>query len=120
MDTQIPMTVIDLFKLIGSPVFVGFVLSNVLENIPLFQQLASSYKFVIFLIVCAIAAAASYALVTYTPSEFIKAIEPWYGQIVGLIVLASADFWHKKVNKAPTTITMTAQPIDETNKASKG
>ena len=99
MDTQVPVTLIDLFKLIGSPIFVGFFISNVLENVPAFQQLASSMKFIVVCVVCAVAAAASYALVTYTPSAFIEAVQPWYAQIVALLVIVAADYWHKAITK---------------------
>ena len=99
MDTQIPVTLIDLFKLIGSPIFVGFFISNFLENVPAFQNLTSTLKFVVVCIVCAAAAAVSYALVTYTPSAFIEAVQPWYAQIVALLVVVSADYWHKAVAK---------------------
>lgn len=122
MDTQItvPVLFIDLLKLIGSPVFLGWFASVVLNNTPVFQKLAPSYKFIVVILVSAAFAALSYALVTYTPSAFIEAIQTWYGQIVPVVVFVAATWWHENQNKKTPPVVITTQPVDETNSKAQG
>ena len=44
MDSQFPLTLVDLFKFIGTPLFIGFIVSFLLERVPWFQLLNPDTK----------------------------------------------------------------------------
>lgn len=104
MDTQIPMSIIDLFKFIGTPVAIGFVVSFLLERVPWFQQLSSDVKAILALIISVLLPIISYALLNYTPQSLIDALQPWYAvAVTGVIGFIGSQVWHRLFN-SPSVI----------------
>lgn len=105
MDTQIPMSIIDLFKFIGTPVAIGFVVSFLLERVPWFQQLSSDVKAILALIISVLLPIISYALLNYVPQSLIEALQPWYSvAVTGVIGFIGSQVWHRIFNAPSVTI----------------
>lgn len=112
-EVVIPVTLIELFKFIGTPVFVGFIVSFLLENVQAFQDLTRYAKAAAALVVVVLLSLLSYWLVNYVPTAFIQALEPWYAAAVtGVIGFIASQVWHKVFNQTPT-IEVNAEQLTE-------
>jgi len=95
-EIQIPLTVLELFKFLGTPVFIGFLVSFLLERVPWFQQLNSDVKAIVALVIAIVLPIVSYALLNYVPQSFVEAVQPWYAAaITGVIGFIGSQVWHK-------------------------
>lgn len=95
-EIQIPLTVLELFKFLGTPVFIGFLVSFLLERVPWFQQLNSDAKALVALLLAIVLPIVSYALLNYVPASFVEAVQPWYAAaITGIIGFIGSQVWHK-------------------------
>jgi putative flippase GtrA len=114
MENQIPLTIIDLFKFIGTPVFVGFIVSFLLERVAWFQQLGKDAKAIVALGFAVGFALLSYALTNYVPQALIDALQPWYAAAVtGVIGFIASQVWHRIFNVP--TVTIEAEAIEESD-----
>jgi len=96
MEIQIPLTIVELFKFIGTPVFIGFLVSFLLERVPAFQLLSSDVKALVSLVLAVLLPIFSYALLNYVPEPLINALQPWYAAaITGVIGFIGSQVWHK-------------------------
>ena len=96
MEIQIPLTIVELFKFLGTPVFIGFLVSFLLERVPAFQLLSSDMKAIVSLVLAVLLPIVSYALLNYVPMSLIEALQPWYAAaITGVIGFIGSQVWHK-------------------------
>lgn len=92
---QFPLTLVDLFKFLSTPVFIGFLVSFLLERVPWFQNLTSDAKAFVSLIVAVLLPIISYALLNYVPASFVEALQPWYAAgATGAIGFIGSQVWH--------------------------
>lgn len=102
---QFPLTLVDLFKFIGTPLFIGFVVSFLLERIPWFQLLATDSKAIVALAISVLLPLFSYFLLNYVPVALIDALQPWYAAAVtGVIGFIGSQVWHKIFNQTPVIV----------------
>lgn len=119
METQIPLTLIDFFKFIGTPALVGWLVSMLAQRVPAFQRLGGDAKFAVIMALCIVCAAGSYALVNYVPSAFIEALQPWYAQIVNLVIaVIGSQVYHRLMHGGETIIEVTA--VEDKDEAING
>jgi len=108
---------------LGTPAALAFIVSYLLEPWAVFQALDAGRKRLVVLILAGGLPVVSYLLVILLPAEVVAKLEPLYALFFAMGVgLSGSQWFHKYFNlpaPAPTIIN-TAQPIDETNKASKG
>lgn len=96
MEIQIPLTIVELFKFIGTPVFIGVLVSFLLERVPWFQNLSSDVKALVALLLSVLLPILSYVLLNYVPASFVEALQPWYAAAVtGVIGFIGSQVWHK-------------------------
>lgn len=106
MEIQIPLTIVDLFKFFGTPLFIGFVVSFLLERVVWFQQLGSDVKAIFALIIAVLLPILSYALLNYVPQSLIDALQPWYSvAVTGVIGFIGSQVWHRIFNTPSVTLT---------------
>ncbi len=104
-EVVIPVTLVELFKFLGTPIFVGFIVSFLLERVSGFQALATELKALLSLALAAGFSLLSYWLVNYVPTAFIQALEPWYAAAVtGVIGFVASQVWHKIFNTSGITL----------------
>jgi len=96
MQTQIPVTLLDLFKFIGSPVFIGGILAFLLEGIGPFQNLTATVKRLWVIGLILVLSLLSYALTTFVPASVVQALDPVYAYVISsFIALFGSQVWHK-------------------------
>jgi len=93
---ELPATFKDFLTLIGSPVFVGVVLSVILVRWQWFVNLQNKVKFWLVGAVCLFFPIASRALTLYLPAGVVDFIEQWYPTVViGMGIWMSSQVWNK-------------------------
>ena len=102
---QFPINLVDLFKFIGTPLFIGFVVSFLLERVTGFQMLPTDTKAVVALVISIALPLFSYFLLNYVPQGLIDALQPWYAAAVtGVIGFIGSQVWHKIFNQQSVII----------------
>jgi len=123
---EIPSTFKDFLTLIGSPVFIGVVISVLLVRWAWFVNLPSKSKFWIVGAVSVLLPIASQALVLYLPLGVVEFLEKWWPPfVIGIGVWTSTQIWNNlfgadgAVKKAPTikqinapTKQQSAEPVE--------
>lgn len=107
---------------LGTPVAWAFIVSYLLEPWDVFQALTAGKKRLTVLILAGSLPVGSYLLITFVPASVIASLEPLYGLLFAMGVgLSGSQLFHKYFNvPPPPPVVVTAQPVDETNKAAKG
>jgi len=107
---------------LGTPAALAFIVSYLLEPWAVFQALDAGRKRVVVLLLAGGLPVGSYLLVILLPAEVVTKLQPLYSLLFAMGVgLSGSQWFHKYFNVVPPPSTIiTAQPIDETNKASKG
>ena len=101
MDSQFPLTLVDLFKFIGTPLFIGFIVSFLLERVQWFQAQDANTKAIFAFTIAVVLPLISYALLNYVPQPLIDQLQPWYAAAVtGVIGFIGSQVWHKYFNQA--------------------
>jgi len=101
MDSQFPLTLVDLFKFIGTPLFIGFIVSFLLERVPWFQAQDANTKAIFAFTIAVVLPLISYALLNYVPQTLIDTLQPWYAAAVtGVIGFIGSQVWHKYFNQS--------------------
>jgi len=118
---ELPSTFKDFLTMIGSPIFIGVVLSVLLVRWAWFVNLTDKVKFWIVGGVSIILPIVSRALVLYLPTGAVDFIEQWYPTvIIGLGVWMSSQVWNKlfgangAISRAPTIKQITAPTVQQT------
>lgn len=102
---QFPSNLVDLFKFIGTPLFIGFVVSFLLERVADFQRLNTDTKAIVALVISIVLPLFSYFLLNYVPQPLIDALQPWYAAAVtGVIGFIGSQVWHKIFNQQPVIL----------------
>lgn len=102
MQPQLPITLIDLFKFIGSPIFIGALISYLLEGTAPFHALRTTTKRLVVLGTVIGLSVLSYALTTFVPASVVQALDPLYAAIAQIfIALMGTQVWHKLFNTVP-------------------
>jgi lipid-A-disaccharide synthase-like uncharacterized protein len=102
LDSQLPITLIDLFKFIGSPVFIGALISFLLEGVAPFHALPTTTKRFVVLGTVIGLSVLSYALTTFVPASVVQALDPLYAAIAQIfIALMGTQVWHKLFKAVP-------------------
>jgi len=95
----IPQTFMELVTLIGSPVFIGVVLSLLLKNWTWFMQLQSKVKWILTLLVAVALPVISRVLILYLPTGFVMIAEDWWPTLmIGFTVWVSSQVWNDTYN----------------------
>ena len=107
---------------LGTPVAWAFIVSYLLEPWAVFQALSAGKKRLTVLLLAGSLPVGSYLLITFVPASVITSLEPLYGLLFAMGVgLSGSQLFHRYFNLPPTPpIAITAQPVDETNKAIQG
>ena len=93
---ELPSTFKDFLVLIGSPVFIGVILSFLLVRWQWFANLQNKTKFWLVGLVCIILPIVSRALTLYLPGGVVAFIEEWFPTIViGMGIWMSSQVWNK-------------------------
>lgn len=93
---MLPNTFKDFLTLIGSPIFIGIILSVLLVRWAWFVNLSNTYKFWITGLVCIVLPLVSRALTLYLPANVVLFIEDWFPTLViGAGVWTSSQIWNK-------------------------
>jgi len=92
----LPETFKDFLSLIGSPVFIGVILSVVLVRWAWFVNLSNKAKFWIVGGVSILLPILSRALTLYLPAGMVDFIEQWFPTVViGMGIWMSSQVWNK-------------------------
>ena len=92
---EIPSTFKDFLTLIGSPVFIGVVISVLLVRWAWFVNLPSKAKFWIVGAISILFPIASQALVLYLPAGVVVFIEFWWPPfVIGIGIWTSTQVWN--------------------------
>jgi len=93
---ELPATFADFLSLIGSPIFIGVILSVILVRWTWFVNLSNKAKFWIVGAVSILLPIISQALVLYLPTGVSAFLEQWYPTVViGMGVWMSSQVWNK-------------------------
>jgi len=93
---ELPNTFKDFLTLIGSPVFIGVIISFVLVRWAWFVNLTSKAKFWLVGGISIVLPIASRALTLYLPTGVVDFIEQWYpALVVGMGIWMSSQVWNK-------------------------
>jgi len=93
---ELPNTFKEFLSLIGSPVFIGIILSFVLVRWTWFVNLSSKLKFWLVGAVSLLLPIASKAALLYLPAGFVDFIEFWWPTVViGMGVWTTSQVWNK-------------------------
>ena len=93
---ELPNTFKEFLSLIGSPVFIGIILSFVFVRWAWFVNLSSKAKFWIVGGISIFLPIASRALTLYLPVGIVEFVEQWYPTLViGMGVWTSSQVWNK-------------------------
>ena len=93
---ELPTTFSDFLVLIGSPLFVGVILSVLLVRWPWFVNLGTQAKFWIVGLVSLGLPILSQVLLLYIPADIVLFIEGWWPPIViGMGIWMSSQVWNK-------------------------
>ena len=93
---ELPNTFKEFLSLIGSPIFIGIILSFVFVRWAWFVNLSSKAKFWIVGGISLLLPIASRALTLYLPVGIVEFIEQWYPTLViGMGVWTSSQVWNK-------------------------
>ena len=125
------MTIPDTFKeflsLIGSPVFIGIILSFVLVRWTWFVNLSSKLKFWLVGGVSLLLPIASKAATLYLPTAFVDFVEFWWPTVViGMGVWTTSQVWNKlfgengAISKAATIRQINADTPQQSAETGKG
>jgi hypothetical protein len=116
---ELPSTFKDLLTMIGSPLFIGVILSVLLVRWQWFVNLGNKTKFWLTGLVCILPPILSRILVLYLPVGAVDFIEQWYPTVlIGAGVWVSSQAWNKlfgangAVSKAQTIKQINA-PVKE-------
>lgn len=97
---DIPKTFADLIVLIGSPLFIGVVMSLLIKEWVWFQDKAKWVKWAITLGICIILPVISQALRLYLPPAAWAFLEQWWPVVAsGMGVWVASQVWNQFVNK---------------------
>lgn len=92
----LPSTFKDFLTMIGSPVFIGVILSIILVRWQWFVNLQNKTKFWIVGAISILLPIISRALTLYLPSSAVDFIEQWFPTvIIGIGVWTSSQVWNK-------------------------
>ena len=93
---ELPSTFKEFLVMIGSPVFIGVILSFLLVRWQWFVNLQNKTKFWIVGLVCIILPIISRALTLYLPIGVVAFVEEWYPTlVVGMGIWMSSQVWNK-------------------------
>lgn len=93
---ELPSTFKDFLTLIGSPVFIGVIISVLLVRWQWFVNLQNKAKFWIVGAICLLLPIASRALTLYLPAGVVEFIEQWFPTlVVGMGIWMSSQIWNK-------------------------
>jgi hypothetical protein len=92
---EIPNTFKEFLTLIGSPIFIGVVISVLLVRWEWFVNLPNKAKFWLVGVICVFLPIASQALVLYLPAGVVVFIEFWWPPfVVGVGMWTSTQIWN--------------------------
>ena len=120
MEVQIALTIVDLFKFFGTPVFVGIIVSFLLERVPAFQALETNTKAFTALFLAVLCALGSRFLLATIPASVIAALDPLYADAVNMIIaFIASQVWHRLIQKETAVALPRSQLTvsDDPNKA---
>lgn len=93
---NLPNSFKDFLTLIGSPVFIGVIISVLLVRWPWFVNLQNKIKFWIVGMICLILPIISKALTMYLPVGVVDFIEQWFPTVVlGMGIWMSSQIWNQ-------------------------
>ena len=93
---ELPNTFKEFLSLIGSPIFIGVVISVLLVRWQWYVNLQNKVKFWIVGAICLILPIISRILILYLPAGVVEFIEQWYPTVViGLGIWMSSQIWNK-------------------------
>lgn len=93
---ELPNTFKDFLTMIGSPVFIGVIISVLLVRWPWFVNLQNKAKFWLVGAVCLILPIISKALTMYLPVSAVEFIEQWFPTLVlGMGIWMSSQIWNQ-------------------------
>lgn len=93
---ELPNTFKDFLTLIGSPVFIGIIISVLLVRWAWFVNLQNKAKFWIVGAICLILPIVSKALTMYLPVGVVEFIEQWFPTLViGMGIWMTSQVWNK-------------------------
>jgi len=97
---ELPVTFKDFLVFLGSPVFLGIVISILLVKWAWFNSLGDKSKFWIVGAICLVLPIASRALTLYLPESAVIFIEDWWPTIVGGFgIWTTTQIWNKLFGK---------------------
>lgn len=98
---QLPSNFGDLLVFLGTPAFIGFVLSFAAANVPAFQKLSQQSKMLWLSALAFALGVASHLLVQFVPAGADVAIQPYYDIFLNTVVIlmASQVYYSKVVSK---------------------
>jgi hypothetical protein len=113
---ELPNTFTDFLSLIGSPVFVGVIVSVLLVRWGWFMSLGNQAKFWLVGAVCIVLPFASKLLIVYLPGAAVVVIEQWWPTLVaGMGIWMSSQVWNKLFG-ITGTVSKAADPNKVTTK----
>jgi hypothetical protein len=101
---EIPATFADLLKLIGSPIFIGIVLSLIIKQWVWFANQQPTVKWLFVGAICIVLPILSRALTLYLPPSVLLFIEDWWPTLaVGLGIWVTSQVWNDVFNNRIAT-----------------
>lgn len=111
---EIPTTFMDLLKLLGSPLFVGIVISLLASRWSWFVAQTNEVKFWLTGLICVVLPILSQATLTYLPPEWVTFCETWWPSVViGMGVWVSSQAWYLILGKQAQVDQLTDAHIGE-------
>ena len=124
---ELPNTFKEFLSLIGSPVFIGIILSFVLVRWTWFVNLSSKLKFWSVGAVSLLLPITSKAATLYLPTAFVDFVEFWWPTVViGMGIWTTSQAWNKlfgekgAISRAATIKEITAPTKQQTETPEKG
>jgi hypothetical protein len=122
METQLPQTFIEFLKLIGSPVFIGILISLLIREWVWLSKQKSEVKVMVIFLLCVGFPIVSQVVILYLPIAAVAFIEAWWPVVmVGVGSFIASQVWHdytkNKIRQEPAATMIKAETAKDPDPA---